>query len=84
MKGVIYNIFESFISENFGADVYEKILDQSSLESDPVFISAGTYPDADLFELVANACKMFFSLLLGGSNTSFLFPYFYHSLPTPM
>ena len=55
MKGVIFKHFESFVTDTFGADVYEDLLDRTELTGDGAFVGPETYPDADLFALVGTA-----------------------------
>lgn len=55
MKGVIFNTFEDFISDTFGAEVYEDILDATELETAEPIIGPGTYPASDLMALVSTA-----------------------------
>ncbi len=59
MKGAIFNIFEEFIIQKFGVEVYENILQHSQIETKDPFISAGTYPDTDFYKLVGTACKLY-------------------------
>ena len=55
MKGIIFKAFESFVTENWGDQFYEDLLDASELQSDGAFVGPGTYPDEDLFALVGTA-----------------------------
>lgn len=55
MKGIVFNIFEEFVTENWGEDTYEEILDATSLKTDEPFVAPGAYPDEDLMSLVATA-----------------------------
>jgi len=57
MKGVIFNLLESFISEGWGADVYEEIFSACPLHTKEPFVGPGTYPDADLLAIVAKTCE---------------------------
>lgn len=57
MKGIIFNITESFIIDKFGEDAYDAIMNASKLETDQPFVGPGTYPDKDLMEIVVNAAK---------------------------
>lgn len=59
MKGVVFNIFEDFVSEGWGAAAYEDLLDMCPLHGDGVFVGPQTYPDADLLALVTKACERF-------------------------
>jgi hypothetical protein len=53
MKGIIFNLLEEVVTEQFGADTWDRLLDQAQVEG--AFTSLGNYPDADLFKLVAAA-----------------------------
>ncbi|MCB0331163.1 MAG: heme NO-binding domain-containing protein [Bdellovibrionales bacterium] len=57
MKGEIFNLFECFISESFGDETFESILDsaQPELSTQEPFIGPGTYPDQDFFSIVKAA-----------------------------
>ncbi len=55
MKGVIFNLFEDFVCESFGDEVYESILDAAELRTTEPFIGPGLYPDEDLLALVGVA-----------------------------
>ena len=51
MKGVVFNIFESFLNEVGGEDFFDDLLDEVELETKEPFVGPGTYPDADLMTL---------------------------------
>lgn len=53
MKGVVFNLLESFICEGWGDDVYEEILAQCPLHTQEPFVGPGTYPDADLVSIAS-------------------------------
>lgn len=55
MKGTIFTTFEAFVSDTFGEDVYEDILDNTELETTEPIVGPGTYPAADLIALVTTA-----------------------------
>jgi predicted hydrocarbon binding protein len=57
MKGVIFNLLEDFIIEGWGDDVYDEILSRCSLRTTEPFIGPGTYDDADLLAIVAQAAE---------------------------
>lgn len=52
VKGIIFTTFEDFVSDSFGADVFEEILDGTKLETSEPFVGPGTYPASDLMALV--------------------------------
>lgn len=56
MKGVIFNLLESFIVDGWGEDAYDEILSGCPLHGDGAFIGPATYPDADLFAIVERTC----------------------------
>ena len=61
MKGEIFNLFESFISETWDEDTYDKLYEEIEPElvtKDP-FVGPGTYPDSDLMALVGGAVQKF-------------------------
>lgn len=58
MKGVIFNTFEAFICDTFGDEIYERILDETELETTEVIVGPGTYPAADLMALVGSAIRI--------------------------
>ncbi|HED13982.1 MAG TPA: heme NO-binding protein [Gammaproteobacteria bacterium] len=57
MKGVIFNVFDTFVVERFGADAYEALLDSCTLQTREPFVGPGTYPDADFAELIIKASQ---------------------------
>ena len=57
MKGVIFNLFEEFVVENWGEEAFEVILDECDLETEEAFVGPGTYPDGDLLQLVGKAVE---------------------------
>ena len=50
-KGVIFNLAEQVVTDDYGADVWDDVLDQAGLEG--AYTSLGSYPDGDLTALVA-------------------------------
>ena len=57
MKGVIFNVLEEFITENFGEDTLDEILDLCPVHSGPPWVGPGTYPDTDLIALAGQAAE---------------------------
>ena len=47
----------NFVSENFGAELFEEVLDSAELQTEGPFLGPGTYPDADLFALVGGVIE---------------------------
>src|SRR5439155_7944494 len=53
MKGIIFNLLEEVVTQQFGQDTWDKLLDTAGV--DGAFTSLGNYPDEHLFKLVAAA-----------------------------
>lgn len=53
MKGIIFNLLESFISDNFDDEFLEEVYDKSELSDDvPPFLGPVTYPDEQLVSML--------------------------------
>lgn len=52
VKGIIFTTFEEFVSDTFGPDLFEEILDDTELETKEPFVGPGTYPASDMMALV--------------------------------
>ncbi|SMF63187.1 heme NO-binding domain-containing protein [Pseudobacteriovorax antillogorgiicola] len=57
MKGIVFNLLESFLTEVAGEDAYEDIFDTCNFKTQEPFVGPGTYPDEDFLELVVKACE---------------------------
>jgi len=57
MKGSIFKHFESFVTDNWGEDFWEGILDQVTLETDGPFLGPENYPDGDLLTIVGTTIE---------------------------
>lgn len=53
MKGIIFNLVQEVVTNAYGEDAWDTILDRAGL--DGVYTSLGSYPDDDLFALVGAA-----------------------------
>lgn len=53
MKGVIFNILEEVIAEQFGGTIWDDLLDATEL--DGAYTSLGSYPDEEIVALVGAA-----------------------------
>jgi len=58
MKGIIFNLLEGFVVENYGDQTYDKLIGSCSLKTKGEFVGPGSYPDEDLLEIVTQAAKM--------------------------
>ncbi len=52
MKGIVYNIFSDLVTEKFGMDVWDQLIDRTNPESDAIYTSAAVYPDGELIAYV--------------------------------
>ncbi len=55
MKGVIFRLFEEFVTSNWGDEFFEDVLASTKLVTQEPFVGPGTYPDEDLLALLDNA-----------------------------
>lgn len=53
MKGVVFNLAEQVVTDAYGADTWDQLLEDAGL--DGAFTSLGNYPDEQLYALVAAA-----------------------------
>lgn len=53
MKGIVFNLLESMVEEQFGLEAWDALLDE--VGSDGVFVSTDTYTDDQLVALVVAA-----------------------------
>ena len=55
MKGIVFNLLEEVVSREHGEDTWDRLLEAAGL--DGAYTSLGSYPDEDLFALVAAASE---------------------------
>jgi hypothetical protein len=53
VKGIIFNVVEEVVTDRYGDDAWDSLLDAAELDGS--YTSLGSYPDDDLFRLVAAA-----------------------------
>lgn len=53
MKGIIFNLLEEVVTQKFGADTWDRLLEATKLDGS--FTSLGSYPDEQLVALVEAA-----------------------------
>jgi predicted hydrocarbon binding protein len=58
MKGVIFNILEEFIVENWGQSVLEEAFESLPLKTKEPFVAPGSYPDEDFTLMVGFVVKL--------------------------
>jgi len=57
MKGVIFVIFEDFITSNFGQETFEELLEACPHMAKEPIVSPKTYPDEWMVGMLTAACK---------------------------
>jgi len=55
MKGIIFNLFEAIVIEEFGHDAWEGVLDTAN--SDGAYTAVGSYDDAEFLRLASVAAE---------------------------
>ena len=55
MKGVVFNVVEAIIENEYGAEMWDTLLDSAKV--DGAYTSLGNYPDAELYALVDAASQ---------------------------
>ncbi|CEK14847.1 heme NO binding protein [Chthonomonas calidirosea] len=56
MKGIVFNLLEDVVSNRFGDDTWDDILEDAQVEG--VYTTLGNYPDDELFKIVSAASKI--------------------------
>jgi hypothetical protein len=56
MKGIVFNLLGEIVSGEYGADTWDRLLDDAGLDGS--YTSLGNYPDAELAQLVAAASSV--------------------------
>src|SRR5579883_1678570 len=54
MKGIIFNLLEQIVRQEYGEETWDKLLDSAGLGG--AYTSLGSYPDGDLMKIVQAAC----------------------------
>ncbi|WP_397364615.1 heme NO-binding domain-containing protein [Olleya sp. R77988] len=52
MKGIVFTEFLDLVEDKFGLDMVDKIINASSLESEGVYTSVGTYKFSEMLQLL--------------------------------
>ncbi|GGD41543.1 heme NO-binding domain-containing protein [Muriicola marianensis] len=57
MKGIVFTEFLEMVEETFGLEVTEQIIEESSLPSEGIYTSVGTYDFNEMVSLLTNLSK---------------------------
>jgi predicted hydrocarbon binding protein len=52
MKGVVFNIFSDLVTEQFGLDTWDQLIERTKPGSDAIYTSGNVYPDEELVAYV--------------------------------
>lgn len=52
MKGIVFNIFADLVTDNFGIEVWDRLIQETSPDSGAIYTSAEVYPDGELIAYV--------------------------------
>ena len=52
MKGVVFNIFSDLVTDTFGWEVWDQLIESTQPASDAIYTSAEVYPDEELVAYV--------------------------------
>lgn len=52
MKGVVFTVFQEMIEDNFGLEMYDRLIQSCDLPSDAAYTAVGTYDHTELMQLV--------------------------------
>jgi hypothetical protein len=55
VKGIVFNLLETLVARDFGDEKWESLIESAGVSG--AYTSLGSYPDADLFALVAAASE---------------------------
>jgi len=58
MKGIVFNVFSDLVTESFGWEVWDQLIEKTQPESDAVYTSAQVYPDEELVAYVTELSKI--------------------------
>lgn len=57
MKGIVFTEFLDLVEDKFGLEMVDKIISQSTLESEGIYTSIGTYSFSEMLQLLENLSK---------------------------
>ncbi len=58
MKGVVFNLLNEMVEEQFGIDVWDDLIDTTAPASDGIYTSVEVYPDEELFAYAAAIAEL--------------------------
>ena len=58
MKGIVFNIFSDLVTDNFGLETWDQLIERTNPESEAIYTSAQVYPDEELVAYVTELSKI--------------------------
>jgi hypothetical protein len=55
MKGIVFNVLESYVDGKYGDGVFDTLVEKSLGDAQDPFVGPGTYPDSSLMSIVETA-----------------------------
>lgn len=58
MKGIVFNVLSDMVTESFGLEIWDKLIEKSKPESGAIYTSAQVYPDEELVSYLTELSKI--------------------------
>ncbi len=58
MKGMVFNIFSDLVTDSFGWETWDQLIEQTQPESEAIYTSGDVYPDEELVAYVTALSKI--------------------------
>ncbi|MFT5446977.1 MAG: putative hydrocarbon binding protein [Gammaproteobacteria bacterium] len=58
MKGIVFNIFSDLVTETFGIETWDELIQRTNPSSNAIYTSAQVYPDGELVAYVTELSKI--------------------------
>lgn len=58
MKGIVFNVFSDLVTESFGWETWDQLIENTKPDSDAVYTSAQVYPDEELVAYVTELSRI--------------------------
>ncbi len=58
MKGIVFNVFSDLVTDSFGWETWDQLIENTKPASDAIYTSAQVYPDEELVAYVTELSKI--------------------------
>ena len=58
MKGIVFNVLSDMVTESFGLEIWDQLIEKSKPESGAIYTSAQVYPDEELVSYLTELSKI--------------------------